>query len=510
MAAAAVNSNDLAKAMDDIQGLILFGYRDLTAARFLLLQITDAPAARGWLAGIANRVQTAAVEAQGQAVNIAFTADGLKALGMDERVVQEFALEFVEGMRTEHRQRILGDFHENAPDKWLWGGPANKPVHAALMLYASDEQRLRELVDELTAGFKSGGVCQVQELPAVRLRYNKEHFGFRDGISNPVLKGSPQAAKKLEEIAQGGPDPKGLPTDFNLVEPGEFILGYRNEYGEETARSSIQDLLKNGSYMVFRQLEQNVKAFWTYCNEQTKDASGEDNPTERVRLASKMVGRWPSGASFDRHPDSDPLPPPPPADLEFKPDNEFLFASDDLSGERCPAASHIRRTFPRDTLTIDPLAPCPAAHKRLEEIKESIKVAKRHRILRRGREYGEPLDPDMRPEQILTNPDTGADRGLYFICFNANLGRQFEFVQQTWCNNPKFNGLYSDPDPISRGAIEDDAAKLSDWTFSIPGKPVRQRVTGLPRFVTVRGGAYFFMPGLAALRQMALGNVEGP
>ena len=109
-----------------------------------------------------------------------------------------------------------------------------------------------------------------------------------------------------------------------------------------------------------------------------------------------------------------------------------------------------------------------------------------HRLLRRGRSYG--------PARASRAPD-GAS-GLYFICLAANLARQFEFVQHTWLNDPTFNGLYDDSDPLV------GARQPRGQTFTVPARPVRRRYRGLPQFVRTRGGAYFFLPGISALRYL--------
>ena len=122
----------------------------------------------------------------------------------------------------------------------------------------------------------------------------------------------------------------------------------------------------------------------------------------------------------------------------------------------------------------------------------SWEVNRRHRILRRGREYGTSLTI----EQAIAGGDS-TERGLHFICLNGNSQRQFEFVSQTWLNNPQFDRLYDDSDPL----VAPSAPR--GGTFTIPTEGVRERVTGIPRFVTVKGGAYFFLPGLAAVRYLA-------
>jgi deferrochelatase/peroxidase EfeB len=145
-------------------------------------------------------------------------------------------------------------------------------------------------------------------------------------------------------------------------------------------------------------------------------------------------------------------------------------------------ASHIRRTNPRESLDPDPGSD------------HSLAISRHHRILRRGRFYG----PRMTPEQALADGGDGNRRGLYFMCLNTNVSRQFEFIQQTWANSPKFAGLYDEPDPLLSPS----------GSFSIPADPVRQRVTGVPRFVTVRGGAYFMLPSVRAVRY--LGGLVSP
>jgi deferrochelatase/peroxidase EfeB len=172
------------------------------------------------------------------------------------------------------------------------------------------------------------------------------------------------------------------------------------------------------------------------------------------------VGRWPNGAPLIRSPEH-------PAD-----DNDFGYAEGDAAGLGCPLGAHIRRANPRDVL--DPEA----------GPEQSLRSVNRHRLLRRGRAYGDPSDP--------------GERGIHFICLNANISRQFEFVQHTWLNNPKFAGLYDDTDPLV-ATHQGDAGR----TFTVQARPLRQCVTGLPAFVSVRGGAYFFLPGIRALRFLA-------
>jgi deferrochelatase/peroxidase EfeB len=142
----------------------------------------------------------------------------------------------------------------------------------------------------------------------------------------------------------------------------------------------------------------------------------------------------------------------------------------------------VRRTNPRDSLPPDP--------------EESLKFADRHLIIRRGMPYGEPLFPLMELPPDPNIEDDGGERGLMFLCINANIARQFEFVQQSWVENTKFHGLYNDKDPLVGGC--DD---VTDHT--IQHTPVRRKVKKLPRLVHVKGGGYFFMPSITALKRIA-------
>jgi Dyp-type peroxidase family len=420
----------------DVQGLFARGYGDLKSAAFLLLKVEDAAAARRWLGEAA--ITHAQDRRPEHAINIAFTSTGLQRLGLAADKLAAFSNEFVAGMTTPHRTRILGDVGENEPTRWDWGGP-HAPVDAVLLLYARDEASLTPL-EQTPAGFSLVRRLGTADLDGF------EPFGFRDGISQPFVEG----------LGKTGPREQ-------TVRAGEFLLGYENEYGQ----TASDPLLRNGSYLVFRQLRQDVGGFWRFVDEATRRDDGSSDPAARLRLASKMVGRWPSGAPLALAPDAD--------DPSLATANDFGYHDEDQRGVRCPVGSHIRRSNPRDSLD-----PNPGSDR-------SFEINRRHRIVRRGREYGPPL----RLEHALREDDS-AERGLHFICLNANIARQFEFVNHTWLNNPKFGELHDDADPF-----------FAPGCFTIPTDGVRERVTHVPQFVSVQGGAYFFLPGLAALRRLA-------
>jgi len=470
--------------LTDIQGIILRGYGSLRGACFVLLAVDDPGATKRWLGELDLRSGQTRPSAADTCVNIAFTYGGLARLGFSSDSLAMFAGEFREGMTaTKHRQRILGDLGESQPEGWRWGGPRGERVDLLLMLYAADEQ-IEQTYQRHAGRFPGAGLRVIERLTTIFLPGRKEHFGFRDGIAQPLIEGF---------------DEPGRPG--NTVAAGEFVLGYVNAYGQYTQRpllspaqdpqgilpstptaSGSRDFGRNGSYLVFRQLSQDVGTFWRFLDDKTRTAAGAADPAARLKLASKMVGRWPSGAPLVKTPDAD--------NPQLADDDDFLYhGSGDAHGFKCPVGSHVRRSNPRDALEPDPGS------------ERSIEVGKRHRIIRRGRAYGPPLATSMEPTDMLAAGDATQERGLHFICFNTHIGRQFEFIQHTWVNNPKFDGLYTDDDPLigDRGADDKDEA----GTFTVQATPVRTRVVGLPRFVHVRGGAYFFMPGIRAVRFLA-------
>ncbi len=474
---------------DDIQGLVTRGFGSLTAASYLLINIIDPQKARPWLRDLVAQVTYADLRPDEQALNLAVTHHGLAQLDIEQAILDSFSDEFRSGMITPHKRHILGDEGENAPEHWLWGGPATPQIDLLLLCYAKDANTLVELENSLSASMSSNGLKLIEKLDTEMLVDNKEHFGFRDSIGQPYI-------DEFNRQKPKQPDPVPL---------GEFLLGYPNGYDRYTQRplikaeqdplkllnecaenSAYHDLGYNGTYLVFRHLFQDVPGFWRTLKDlaETRQRADENDlfdhkQEEAIRLASKMVGRWPSGTALVQSPNKD--------DPNAPDKDAFTYHATDQDGMKCPLGAHIRRTNPRDSLK-----PEPGSDK-------SMAFTNRHRILRRGRAYGKPFDPSMNPEHFLEDLNkepAPISRGLHFICLNANIGRQFEFVQHTWANNPNFNGLYQDPDPIigSRslnGSQEDQ--------FTIQKFPCRDQLNNLPSFIKTRGGAYFFLPSRRAL-----------
>ena len=282
----------------DIQGLVRFAHARLTEACFLLLRIADRTAAGAWLAAAPVTNAAKADPLPDVALQIACTSAGLKALGLADDIMAGFAPEFISGMAgDEGRSRRLGDVGINAPSNWEWGGPGREP-HLLVLLYALPGGLARwqaSLQDETwTRAFSVLASLSTSDMGGV------EPFGFRDGISQPKIDWAGER--------HGTPDAQ---TEYgNLVALGEFVLGYPNEYGQYTDRPlldpaadqgadlppapdlpEMRDLGRNGTYLVLRDLRQDVRGFWQYLDKQA-DGSAET----RRRLAQAMVGREMSGA----------------------------------------------------------------------------------------------------------------------------------------------------------------------------------------------------------------------
>ena len=465
--------------MKDIQGFVMSGYAHLPCVSYVLLRVVDAAAARGWLSHLVSEVTTSEGKQEISSLNIALTYHGLSALGLEKSALGSFSRPFIEGMTTPHRSRILGDNNDdNTPDKWDWGGNKSEPIDLLLLLFAQDEPTLDAVIKDQEAKYQTGGLAKVAALRAGRQPDIHEHFGFADGLAQPAIEGTFQTKDALAG---------------NVIKAGEILLSYTNDYGEpadspmvslesdsngllpepppptgsDGSQLSTRDLGRNGSYLVFRQLAQHVARFCQFLEKATLQPDGQFDSGASTKLAAKFVGRWQSGAPLVLSPDGD--------NPELARADDFAYRETDERGFKCPIGSHIRRSNPRDSLG-------PTAAK-------AKATANRHRILRRGRSYGD------RPKDRLV--DDGIERGLHFLCLNSDIERQFEFVQQTWCNNPVFGGLNGEVDPLVGNLTR------GDEIFTVPADPLRTRVHNLERFVTVKGGAYFFLPSISALRYLA-------
>ena len=502
----------------EVQTLMFGGLvRHVQSATCLVQLPKDKAKARAWLARACEDVSFGHAPNPFRVDQIALSASGLSRLGLTDEELAEFNYPFVQGMGHPDRARALGDIGEDAPNQWDWGGSEDsKRVDAAYLIYVGDgtklepateaakkarNKHLAEEIEGAVAEFegrlgKAGGKL-VHKIVATNLstrkpkgagdKAPKEPFGFADGVSQPKVAGLERGVK-LE------------PRDQHMMAAGEFILGYpdnranrpltptvqaardpanilpvfnadhdRTDYPEfaSSGAGKPRDLGRNGTYFVVRQIEQNVDAFHDFTRKAAMDFADHPGiPTgltpeqKQQYIGAKLVGRWQDGTSMVRYPQE-------PGtgwngDKEVAPDNDYKLGVDDPTGEACPFGSHVRRSNPRDSFT-------PGDDKQLS-------IVNRHRILRRGRFYKD-----------------GASEGLLFMCANADIERQFEFIQQTWSIAPQFHGLEGEVDPLlGRGG---DHGRM---TIPTPSGPIFLR--DIPDLVTTKGGEYFFLPSKSALR----------
>jgi Dyp-type peroxidase family len=440
---------------EDIQGIVASGYDHLDYSRFVFLKIKNVGATRKWLADIIPQITNARHPGDNKAkacLNLAFSLKGLEKLV--PTLLKDFPHEFDRGMHGEEANLVLGDRNEG---DWEYGALKQPDLNVLVILYGSTDKELDSLHSKVTGSpeFKQGlRTIGEQQDSVIPPGDETEPFGFRDGLSQPLVQG-----------LLG----RGKPTE-SPINTGEFVLGYENELNLLTQIPSIESWADplgrladhpsspgkrafgmNGTYLVFRKLIQKVNEFRDYIHNSASE------PNERERIAAKIVGRWRSGAPLVLSPDSP----------GSEPSNDFLFMETDPDGLVCPIGAHIRRANPRDSLDMPP--------------SRSILISRRHRLLRRGRKFSD------KPKN---------EEGLYFIVLSADLRRQYEFVQQQWINDPSFNGLDNDRDPL----VGDNS---TGGIFTIQAKPFNRHLKGLPQFVVMKGGGYFFLPGLRAVRFLA-------
>jgi deferrochelatase/peroxidase EfeB len=483
----------------DVQGLVRFGYGRMTSASYALVRVKEVAAAKAWLraAPATNAVEKRPPPTS--ALQIAFTEPGLAKLGLPSSVREGFSREFRKGMTMDYRSHLLGDVDHNSPEQWYWGGPGNEP-HLLVMFFAEPEHF--DSFVQSTKGTTWADAFENEIWLGTSNLNGDEPFGFADGLSQPEIDWEEQRQTPCKQLEY-----------TNVVALGEFLLGYRNEYGKITDRPLLdpdaanaellpavdmpdkKDLGRNGTYLVMRQLEQDVRRLWQFLYEQ---AGG--NLAEAAQLGAKMVGRTLAGDPLVPI-QSEPIAGTDPGTVQR---NQFTYETDP-AGTRCPFGAHIRRTNPRNS---DFPERRPSALRRLitilgfgqrgfyDDLTSSVRF---HRILRRGREYGSEVSPE---EALQPTTDTST-RGLHFICLNASISRQFEFLQSAWITKTKFSGVTGESDPLLGNRKPIPGCPVTS-SFTIPGDgTLRRRVSGLPQFVRVRGGAYFFLPSLRVLRYLA-------
>jgi Dyp-type peroxidase family len=468
----------MAVDFDDVQALVRYGFGWLGGARYVLLRIADAARAKAWLARIEpTRVSQVGGGQDPRCVTqIAFTRAGLIASGFSDAELEALAPEFLDGMASdERRSHRLGDVGESAPEHWNWGVCTREP-HVLILLLAK-KAMIADWASGIEADALANGFAPIASFDSCPAREDggasHEPFGFADGSSQPEIDWEGTRAVSPE-----------ADRDYRrVIAAGEILLGHSNEYAASAGDAGGPLVQRNGSYLVYRQLEQDVTGFWRWAAE----AAGP----ERARwMAERVVGRRIDGS---------PLP----GLAKGGGTNDFLF-KDDPDGIACPLGAHVRRANPRSG--DNPLGRRGFLRDLVSSVglegkatADAVASARFHRILRRGRPYGATLTPEeaMRPGQPWV------EAGLHFLCLNASLARQFEFVQGAWLMSPTFGGLSQEGDPLLGNRCPFPDGRRTDLFRYRDAQGVPRIAQGMPRFVTVRGGAYFFLPGIAGLKSIA-------
>jgi Dyp-type peroxidase family len=433
--------------LDEIQHFLLTRTPAL-AARYEFLTFRERASGQAWLAGLIDKVGTGksvgSASPDSRWVTLAFTWNGLRALGLDEASLAAFPEEFRQGMAA--RAEVVGATGANHPDHWV-GELANPALHAIAILFARDvaeRERCKREHDQYLSQIGDVETLSGLDLEAIYPGEPREHFGYRDRLTHPVIEGTGEVSP-----------PGSLPP----IKAGEFFLGYMDESGTKPLMLQPETLFRNGSYLAYLRLQEHVGAFRDFLREhgQTRD--------EQELVAAKLMGRWRSGAPLVLAPEKDD----PALGVDIERTNNFDYGKMDPYGYGCPVGSHIRRMNPRDTAD----------------------NMNRRQMIRRGGTYGPRLPEDA--------PEDGVERGIAAFIGCASLIRQFEFAMNVWANDPRFKDLGNERDPF---------VGTQDGTFdmTIPRRPVRKKIKGLPAFTTIRGGAYFFLPGIRALRFLATGD----
>jgi deferrochelatase/peroxidase EfeB len=468
----------------DIQGNILRGYRK-PRVRHLILEVADRTEARRWLAaGVSGRSDVPQITTQElrktdakpeTTFNIGVTFEGLRALGVEQSSLDTFPSEYKEGMTP--RATKLGDIGDSAPDNWP--APFDKPqrIHLIATIYADDVAQLDRIKQQALGG--TSGLNLLGERDGFCFDGNFVHFGYKDNISQP----------KFAEIH----DADSMSDDPQPFAPlGTVLLGYDTNFEGLVWRVPTPDALgHNGTFNAFRILEQDVKGFEDYLDEAADvlmahpggndllPAGAESTigacPSRRAALrevvAAHMCGRWRDGTPMALSPDR---PDPSVSRTNFDYDDQVRFPN----GARCPYGAHVRRTNPRGAKIVQRVANFS------------------RRLIRRGMPYGPAYDPN---DAATRN----TERGLLGNFIGASLGAQFEAMACDWVNvgllDPRVTGS-NDP-LIGANAVE------TGWFDLLLKSGATIRLRGLPRFVTTRGGAYTFLPSIAAIRYLgALSN----
>lgn len=531
----------------EIQGNIIPGFSK-PHQFFLGLRIDDAAGAKRWLRDHVDQIATmeqvmadrlafrrlrdavgADEAAQGTTkrrlaashdklhFNIGFSYEGLRKLTQDARSFESDA--FRQGLVE--RSPMLGDptspEDPGSPRNWVVGGPG-KGLDVLLIVASDLRERGKERVDAIAHACEGAGLQVIYREEASVLPgelHGHEHFGFHDNVSQPGVRGKVRVGDCEMHVQKrfiaGSAIPDHLLYGYpgqDLVWPGEFVLGYPGQTPDPLvpgrARTEQPVWTKNGSFLVFRRLRQDVRLFWEVMAAEAERLSrqpGFEGMTQ-VGLAARLVGRWPSGAPFARVPEADDaaLGNDPYANNHFRYDADtcpvplaggrvdaFRNAKADPVGLVCPLASHIRKVNTRDSSNDD----------------GGTLGTYVRRLIRRGLPFGAPLVRSIGPDGVeldQVDPEHG-NRGLLFVAVVASIEDQFEFLRNRWMSNraaPRSPG----GDDIFIG-LNGNAHQERVRRGVLFGQGLQQQevATNAP-WIVPTGGSYLFAPSLSAIRDV--------
>ena len=493
--------------LNEIQGDIVVGLQKQVET-FVGFAILDVARFKAFLKGlhltsardaiVAER-RIAAFQAAGgkglldiRGVNIAFTFDGLKKLGVPH-LDQIADPVFKQGLATRSPQ--LGDpvSGDGAPANWRVGNGVGE-LDGLLIITGRGNPEVAAVLHDLDLAAGQGTWLPFYvETGNVRPgnQAGHEHFGFLDGVSQPSIRGRIDHffpdTEFLNPTKSHDPN-QGLPGS-DLHWPGEFVFGYA-----EQSKTNVEHFngpkqgglpwMKNGSYMVFRRLEQLVPEFHDTVAKKAAAMSQSKDVLE-----ARIVGRFPHGAPLIGNTNGDDLA----LGADPQKNNDFDFGPSDPSGSICPYAGHIRKAYPRNDITPAAGGAAPGADR--NAISEAD--TQTHRIMRRGIPFGREVMPNEAQAK-----KTMSSRGLMFVCYQTTITDQFEFIIRNWVNNPDFAIAGSGHEMILGQASGANRTRvitgLADATLS--GKP--PQTTFDKDFVRPTGGGYFFMPSLSAVQSI--------
>lgn len=522
--------------VDEIQGNIIPGFNK-DHVLLIGLTINNVDKAKKWISNIVDNISTcnevynfnktrSLIKTRTKKepynvlstwTNISFSYNGLMQFLGDQFIEIDKFLEqsFKDGLilRSPDLGDPLEEDHEGHPKQWEIGAKdvplgQRRCMPDILLVIASDESnKLIQEYNKINNESDLNGLILCYDEEGHDLSHygyeelrGHEHFGFKDGISQPGIRG------KISEKENDFFTPRLKDNDSSnensveygihgkpLIAPGEFILGYPvqspNRPRKVLPPQPTHPLLKNGSYLVYRRLKQDVNAFNTFITNETKRLSLVIDNISEQKLKALLVGRWPSGAPISiTHEQDDPK-------LGSDPDlnNKFGYVNDD-DGLKTPIISHIRKVNPRDLST---------------DIGNSNLTLKK-RILRRGIPFGSPLN---------NHHDNTKDRGLMFLCYQDSIKDKFEFLTRKWMgkSNAPTNASSTSPDANSSGydllvgsinanTTKEDKELFGFLNFNKDDSYIQYKIEtkgfGIHHWITPTGGGYFFTPSITMLNNI--------